>query len=52
MSALYLFICIFAVLAFIAVFRLSLAVVGGGSSLDMVHGLLIVVASLVVEHRL
>ena len=32
-------------------YRLSLVVVGGGSSLVVMHGLLIVVASL-VEHRL
>ena len=34
------------------VHELSLAVVSGGYSCDVTHGLLIVLASLVVEHRL
>ena len=37
---------------FIAVHRLSPAVVSGGFSLVLVHGLLIVMASLVSKHRL
>ena len=37
---------------FIAMHRLSLVAISEGSSLDAVHRLLIVVASLVAEHRL
>ena len=37
---------------FVAVHGLSLVAVSGGYSLVVVHGLLIVVASLVVGHRL
>ena len=37
---------------FVAACRFSLVTASGGSSLDVVHGLLIVVACLVAEHRL
>ena len=47
----YLFIYSWLHWVFTAAFRLSLAVVSGGSPLVAVHGLLTVVASL-VDHRL
>ena len=51
-TLLYLFIYFWPGLVSIAACSLSLVAAGGGSSLVEGHGLLIVVASLVAEHRL
>ena len=48
----YLFVYFWLCWVFITVCGLSLVVAGGGSSLVVVHGLLVAVASQVVEHGL
>ena len=51
-TLLYLFICFWLRWVFVAVLGLSLVLASGGCSLVAMHGLLLAVASLLVEHGL